>query len=289
MLLRHTATAEQTQRITRKRTYSGHGFGPCSFECIGPFRPGPSAFECIGLGIGLGLGVSGVSAAGAASPQSILSGIPMAWIVDMAQPGTLVSGKVHTVPDQSGNGRDFNALGADLTYSATGGPNSQPYCQSNGTNNYLKNAVYALPAPGTTPVFHYGIYRVDAWVANGAFHCGNIGTVLTITGSGTTPKYKAFNGTNSSDLSISIGSWLRVYCQFNNSASVDRLRIGSADTSTGTSFGNTAPTAGVFLLVGTAYSRMSLCYAFDALGVPSTGQKTSLDAWATTRFGAIGF
>lgn len=38
-------THEQTRRITRKRVYSGPGFGPGSFSCLG-----------IGLGLGLGFG-----------------------------------------------------------------------------------------------------------------------------------------------------------------------------------------------------------------------------------------
>ncbi len=261
----------------------------------------------IGLGLGLGsriIGaalpvVNGVLAAGAqpatfsgaglvADPRTILAGMTLPWIVDLAQPGTLVSGKVHIAPDQSGNGRNFTAGGADLTYSAAGGPNSNPYCQTNTTSNYLSNAAYTSPTPGTTPTFHYGIYRLDAWVLNSGFTIGSTAAHFAIVGS-TSGKFRAFNGVNSSELAVANGTWLRIFCQFNNSATNDRLRIGAADTGTGTSFGNSASGAGKFLMVGSAFSAMSMCYAFEALGVPSAGQITALDAWATRRFSGATF
>lgn len=51
-------TREQTRRILRKRTYSGQGFGPLSFECLG-----------MGMGIGLS---QGASRGGSLAPLSSL-------------------------------------------------------------------------------------------------------------------------------------------------------------------------------------------------------------------------
>lgn len=61
-------TYEQTRRVTRSRAYSGEGFGPRSFGCIG-----------LGIGLGLGTMQSGGSApldplSGALNPATLLQG-----------------------------------------------------------------------------------------------------------------------------------------------------------------------------------------------------------------------
>lgn len=150
---------------------------------------------------------------------------------------------VSTWADQSGNASDFSQSNALLrmAFSAAGGPDGRA-CVTNGGTGWLLSS-WSNQAPGTVPLFLWMIVRNNIFVANSNLCAGQANTRLSIR-NGTSPNSTFNNGTASSPITMTAGTWNRVQARLSNSAVTDYYRVGASSTGTGASFGNNAASGG---------------------------------------------
>ncbi len=155
-------TAEQTRRVTRSRTYSGPGFGPSSFQCLG-----------IGLGLGLGRGI--VSSGGGSQSLDVAD---LAFRLDASNPACYTQ--------SGGTLTSLTSLvsGTPLT-TVTGAPKfrtdprtNQPAFFSDGTGAVRgADATMAAAATGTNRAFTVvSVVQVTACTSTGYWFCANNST-----------------------------------------------------------------------------------------------------------------
>lgn len=218
------------------------------------------------------------------TPLDIMSGnIVAGW--DAAD---LSATPVASWVDASGNGFTLTEATNQPSWNATGGPNSQPSVLFDGVNDMLTNTSLDLPAPGTTPTFYWAIMRqVTSTPAENIFAAG--GTSLFLRQTGASPNVAQGN---TSFPSNSHGGWtlntfMRVEVYFSNSTS-DYIKAGAAAATTGQNAGNSDPTATFRLATasGGSFSNIEVCEFWIFNTLPTTGQRASLDAYVTSRYGA---
>lgn len=184
--------------------------------------------------------------------------------------------------DQSGGGRNLTGT-CSVASSVLNGFNGAQFVAA--SSNKLVRA-QSFSAPGTTPIFFWGVVRQDAWVNNTGRLCGAEPNLNNqIIQSGVSPQLKLFNSAfGPANGGASIGSFKRLEAAFTNSTA-DYLKLG-ATTATGTNMGNNTG------------SQLSLAFGNSAFGsctwvefavfnvVPSGAQLTALDNYVTARYGA---
>lgn len=183
-----------------------------------------------------------------------------------------------------------NGTPADCpTQSASGGPNSTPMMTFDGASDYLSVALVRA-APGTTPAVIWFVFRQDAWTLNRQiFSDGAASVAFRVIQNATTPALRIGSGgtDGANNATATIASWFRGQACFVNSTS-DELLIGGTAANPGASTGNNAGTS---FQVGCNQGRTTFCSVSLAEVAlfnvkPSAGQKTSLDAYVTSRYGA---
>lgn len=220
-----------------------------------------------------------------ASVLSALEGVTVRWAYDPGSYPVLVGGALNGMPSQvAGNTVGGIAAIANCTYSASGGPNSKAMFTTSATagspNFYMKASSGTPPAPGTTPLFWYLIMRLDSVTSNEHLISALGGPRLQRFNA--EQNVAAINGTLSTKLAMATSTWYRAWCKFANSTSIDELKIGSASTGVGTSFGNGGATQATGLgnsVTGTTNAaNVSVAYALEASAIPSAAQILALDA-----------
>ncbi len=220
-------TAEQTRRVTRSRTYSGPGFGPRSFSCLG-----------LGLGIGLGAVASG---GGAPTPLTISGADILQWC--RADQGVTST----TWDDISGKGQHYvQASGSAFpTFGATAGPNNTPALTFDAVDDILNCAGLNRPAPGTEATWIWMVVRQNAWTATRRLFGGvtNQNTIIAYQNTAS-PQITQYNAANANNVTgAAIGAWVALQFYFSNSTN-DFTRVNDDAPVTGASAGNTAGSAG---------------------------------------------
>jgi len=231
-----------------------------------------------------------------APPTSVQEVIPAANIVagwDAAvttNDGTSVS----EMFDVSGNGFALTqaTAGFQPLIQPAGGPNGNPSVLFDGVDDFLFNAALNLPAPGTTPTYLWVIMRQVSWGPAPDF---NTFTESSGTGgidfyqTGVTPQLQQYNGIDAnSTVGAPVGVYKRIAVLFTNSTS-DYIQAGSSQ-STGVNSGNLDSGPGITVGAGFdgtyGWMNVELCEFWIFNAEPTALQKTQLNAYAASRYGA---
>lgn len=166
--------------------------------------------------------------------------------------------------------------------------NNKGSLRGDATDNYLQDAALNLPAPGTTNIWIWIIFKQRTW-ASGRYFFGCSATAYRLEQiAGVTPQlFAGMSSISSANGAGTLNSWFRGEMLFTNSTS-DYLKIG-ATTVTGVNLGNTDPAAGFFLFARNVagfidgdIARIVICQ-----GKPTAGEITALDAAMSTYYNNI--
>lgn len=144
------------------------------------------------------------------------------------------SGAVSAWADQSGNGKHWEQLTGtnQPTFSATGGPNSTPCVDFDGSNDWMSTAL-DLPAPGTTPTLVGLVACPDTWSNNDTLVASTPGSFdagASITQQGATPETDIYNGSTVGDnAGGTLTNWHRYLALFTGANTNNRLKINSTN------------------------------------------------------------
>lgn len=230
-------------------------------------------------------------ASGAAPPPStpatIMGANTLLWV--RADLGVTLGVGVSAWADQSGNGRDLTqSTGASQpAYTASDATlGNLPSITFDGADDYLANAAYNRPAPGTTPTFAWGVFKLATWTSGRHIFGRNSAGTLRVMMGGASPQLRGENGVNGAlNGAATLGSWFRFECLFNNSTT-DYLKIGGT-SATGINCGNGARTGLNLAALGTALPANVVFAEFCEFDIlPSGGQLAALDAYVVARYGA---
>lgn len=172
---------------------------------------------------------------------------------------------------------------------ATGGPNGTPAIQLDDAARKMLSTL-DLPAPGTTPTYIWLVMRQDAWTDTKYIVTGGSANHMNLwqrnIGGGGSPDIRQYNGSHAHiNSAATIGSWFRIDAYFSNTTS-DRIQIGST-TVTGENAGNINPVANRALGdLASASALITVCDLMYLNELPSATEKTALDNYVTTRYGA---
>ena len=209
-------------------------------------------------------------------------------VIEPGGPGTGLA----TWTDQSGQGKNATQTGSSAnypTYSSAGGPSSRGMVTFDAVNDYLEFANWNPPAPGTTPIWFFGVIRPNAWSSGANIYSGSGTNILRLRMSTSTGTLGAANGSSGQVLTnFTVGSWFRFENLFSNSSS-DYVKVGPTSTTIpGTITGNTDVANGAFRMCTDTLNRYGnvswLCFGAWQ-GEPTTGEKAALTAWVTAYYG----
>lgn len=228
-----------------------------------------------------------VSLGAPADPATILGASLIQWC--RADLGVTLNGStVAAWADQSGNGHHYaqGIAGQQPLYNATGGPNGQASMLFDGANDTLSAAGLDLAAPATTPSWFWFIFRQITWTSGDRVFSGAGGMqLLQNTG---TPQLDMFDGSVANgNTAATLNTYLRGEIYFSGSVA-DYLKLGATSV-TGASAGNTNPGAPFSIAsnsAGSQFAHIEVCEFLVADALPSAGQRSSLDAYVTARYGA---
>lgn len=191
--------------------------------------------------------------------------------------------------DKSGNGVNFaQATGTKQPSLISAALNGRDAVRFDGSNDNMA-AAWTRVAPGTMPFYIWMVCALRTWVLNDNLIAdGSSSTGMGIRCRTGTPELRQHNGSlvNANTAAV-IGSPVRIEAKFGNSTA-DYLKIGATSV-TGANSGNAAGNGTLVLGAqspAAGEAEMDLYEAFAFLGVPSAGQRTELDAYCTSRYGA---
>lgn len=190
---------------------------------------------------------------------------------------------VNTWADQSGNGVNVTeGIPTVGIGTVTTGLNSHAGI-AGGTGGQYGNFILDFVAPGTTPIFFWGVIRLISTSAQGWLTGSqSAAAVIYNTGANAT----GYN-TNSVAVAETVGAWGRIECAFTGSTS-DYIKFGSAITS-GSTFGNIdpLPSRGLFAtaVFGTNPGNYEVLTLVTLNNVPSLAQLNAASAAAQTFYG----
>ena len=175
--------------------------------------------------------------------------------------------------------------GARATQSASGGPNSTAMMTLDGTDDNF-TCVLVRAAPATTPAIIWLIMKQLSWTANEAIVNDASATFAILQRTASPQLAMSAGAIVNLNGGAAVGSWTRVQAAFGN-AGTDELLCGATSV-TGAGAGNTAGTAPRLGMngAGTAFGNFALAEVAFFNAKPSAGQKTALDAYVTSRYGA---
>lgn len=222
--------------------------------------------------------------------SSLIKSVPVVVSLQ-ADVGVDVSGgKVTAWRDQSGNANDFiqNTAADQPTYNATG-LNGLPTMTFDGASDCLISSGPNLPAPGTTNVFYWVVFKQIAWANDRPLLMGNIGSGMALYSHTSTPNFAIVNSATASSLNnaATLGAWVRAEAGFTNSTN-DFVKIASTNV-TGVNVGNNDPAAGMFMarnFAGTVFGNYEVAAAIVTLGLPTAAERSALSSLVTLRYGS---
>lgn len=167
----------------------------------------------------------------------------------------------------------------------TDGPNGTAAVQIDGAARFLQ-ASLALPPGGVFPVFIWAVIRQDAFTIGNRLISDSTSSKFLLyqhaNGSPTMAMYD--NVIVNPNTAAAIGSWVRAEVAFTNS-SADYLKLGSTN-STGANAGSGVGPGDVRLGDASIAARGSIAEVLYLNALPTANEKTALDAYVTSRYGA---
>lgn len=228
------------------------------------------------------------ASAGPTDPLTIITSVP--WAVYLVGDlGITLGTGVSAWADQSGNGNDATqATGIMQPAFNASGLNGRGTLGFDGSNDHLVFSSLDLPAPGTTPIWIWTVFRQDAWISGDSLY-GAGASVVRCRKMGVTPQLRPSNASDGPlNAGAVVASWCRLENLFTNSTS-DYLKLAST-TATGSNCGNNDPASGAFVLgshvTGSSFADSTHAAFGICLGNPSGAEKTALDAWVAAYYGA---
>jgi len=234
-----------------------------------------------------------------APPTSVQEVIPAANIVagwDAAvttNDGTSVS----EMFDVSGNGFTLTqaVAGNQPLIQPAGGPNGNPSVLFDGVDDFLFNATLDFSPPGTTPAFLWVIARQVTWDGASFDALCEAGALpdtdggINLNQQGVTPQVSQYMGSDANlNAALILNTYKRLQVFFNNDTD-DYLQVGSVKV-TGQNAGNLEPGPGFTVGAGFegsyGWGNWELCEMWIFNAEPTAIQKTKLDAYAASRYGA---
>lgn len=223
---------------------------------------------------------------GGSTPLTILGSLDW-WV---RADSVLTATGVSQMTDLSGNNRHFTqGTGSAQPTLLASDINGQPAVRADGVNDVL-NATWARAAPATQPVYFWVICKQVTWVDSAGILGDFVATGCVYSQGGVTPQITLYNNsvvnTNGAG---TLGSYFRHEVLLNNN-STDYVKIGATNV-TGGAAGNLAGGGTVQLFnignsAGGRFGNVAIAEAFAFLGTPTGPQRTSLDAYCTSRYGA---
>jgi len=234
------------------------------------------------LGIGLGIGFPAAAAAAASdTPLTILGSALLQY--SRADVGTAASWT-----DQTGNGRHYvqGTGSAQPTLNATGGPNSTPCFDLDGTDDFWQITGFALPDPTTTPTLVFFVLKQNSWTGGDRIFGDSAGFRHVLYTTGASPQMRItatvdgpVNG------AAAIGAWVFGLAYFSDSTS-DYLQL-KATKVTGT---NVASAAGTNRQLGCSGSASFGHFSIAEIGHVNRdltgGELTQMQTYITARYGS---
>lgn len=192
-------------------------------------------------------GGSTVAQTGATAASVPLSAVPGANITFTS--ATYVGNEVYVatcakLADQSGNGNHFVQATASAQPQITVGLNGRCGLLFDGVNDFLACGSLTLAAPGTTPTYLMGVFRIVTWSVNAEpISCQNFAHAHQFICATGTPGIAANSGSQSvTRNTLAVNTFGCCEAWFNNSAS-DYVHIGT-DTDQLGILGNNASSSG---------------------------------------------
>lgn len=191
--------------------------------------------------------------------------------------------------DQSSGGFNLTEATNPPTLNASGGPNNQAFYSGDGTNDRFDNATFNAPAPGTTPMLVWWIFRQVSWTANDEIFTFGGGSREAVRQTTSSPNVSMLNTTAVNENGgAAVGTWVRGVVLWTNSAS-DYLKLGSTLVA-GANAGASDPIAGLnlFSRAGTNFGNVDIAEfaAFNISAASDSQMIRNLDAYCTQRYGA---
>lgn len=259
-----------------------------------------AAFAAAGVHPDKGVLGAAVQAAAYAGAGTVTGGGAAAW----NDPLTIFTGGKHWFfsgsngysgsqwDDASGNGKHATqATGSKQPALQSGGLNGRNTLLWDGSDDWMQLAGWDPPAPGTTPIFIWAVFRQLGWTVGKSIYAGSTSTRLRLAQSTSTPGLTGNNTTATSlNNGAAINTWVRSEHLFNNSTT-DYLKLGSTSV-TGVNQGNTDALSGSFILGAQSVSSGSTQCANVELACilgltynPSGAELSAASAWVTSFYG----
>lgn len=189
-----------------------------------------------------------------------------------------------TFSDVSGAGIPFGQPTATKQPIIAPGPGGFPEIRTDGAATTMFDAL-TLPAPGTTPLFRWTVFRQIAWTNNGVLWA--TGSSFRLQGGTTgTPSCFGFAGTvGPANTGAAVGSYVRSEEYFSHNAANDYVKLGSV-TQGGTDLGNTGGSTSFIGSLGgaTNFDQVAVVAFMDLNKLPSAGLLKSLSNAAVAKY-----
>jgi hypothetical protein len=197
------------------------------------------------------------------------------------------SNRVYQWNDLSGNGFHWAAPGANNTWPLwITGAGGQLAVRGDGVDDYMQSS-YVPPAPGTTPSWIWFVVEQLSWTNGDPLFNSTTGFVQELYSSSATPNVRLYNGATATlNPNMTLATARRCEALFNN-ATTDYLKVGATNI-TGLNAGNAGGGTGrrLFRDSSTVYGNFAVYEEMRLDQDPGAGVKASLDAYASSRYGA---
>lgn len=192
---------------------------------------------------------------------------------------------IATWKDQSGRGKDFGQPTASKQFLITVGLNGRPGFSSDGISQTMFDAS-AYPAPGTTNLFIWSLFRTLTWTLNA--QPWNTGGSFRLQMGSTTPSLFSYAGTvGPNNTGAAVGSFVRAEQFFSHSGD-DYSKLGNVSVPATTDFGNTAGSTTYLASAGgtTNFAAIEILARICLNAKPSAAQLAAASALAQQLYGS---
>lgn len=205
-------------------------------------------------------------------------------VVEAGGPGDGVS----TWNDATAANKDAttNSGAASPDYNATGLNGHGIVVFTKASGHYLEFDTWDPPAPGTTPIFFWGVFRPKSYTSGDNLYSCSSTTILRCRMSATSNTIGAANPTAGPVVTFTPNTWYRLENLFDNAN--DYCKVGNQTSTPAGTTGNNNGGNGTFRINTDAVTRFGdvdwACIGAFNLN-PTGPQKALADAWVTAYYG----